>query len=88
MVIDKPNRNVPVLLGTHRLGRRSERVARFLLNGLSAREEIETGLIDLEVFDLPILRERLEDTETPSPSFQSFREKIAAADGLVIVSPE
>ncbi len=31
----EPVRNIPVLLGTRRSGRRSERVARFLLNGLS-----------------------------------------------------
>ena len=82
------NRNVPVLLGSRRVGRRSERVARYLLNGLSTRDGIETGLIDLAVFDLPILRERPEETENPPPNFPSFREKIAAADGLVIVSPE
>ena len=88
MVSGEPNRTVPVLLGTRRVGRRSERVARFILKDLSAREGIETGLIDLEVFDLPNLRERPEETETPPPNFPSFRDKIAAADGLVIVSPE
>jgi NAD(P)H-dependent FMN reductase len=84
----EPNRNIPVLLGSRRVGRRSERVARFLLHGLSAREGIDTDLIDLAVVDLPILRERTEETENPPPSFPSFREKLAAADGLVIVSPE
>jgi NAD(P)H-dependent FMN reductase len=88
MVSRKLNPNVPVLLGTRRVGRRSGRVARFLINDLSARDGIETGLIDLEVFDLPILRERPDETESPPPNFPSFREKIAAADGLVIVSPE
>ncbi len=38
--------------------------------------------------DLPILRERPDETDTPPPSFPSFRDKIARADGLVIVSPE
>ncbi len=85
---EEPNRNVPVLLGSRRLGRRSERVARFLLNGLKARPGIDTELIDLAVVDLPILTERTDETETPPPSFPSFRARIAAADGLVIVSPE
>jgi NAD(P)H-dependent FMN reductase len=83
-----PNRKIPVLLGSRRIGRRSDRVARFLLNGLHAREGITTGLIDLAVIDLPILSERTEDAETPPPSFPSFRNAIAAADGLVIVAPE
>ena len=88
MTSNEPNRNIPVLLGSRRVGRRSERVARFLVNGLSAREGIDTDLIDLAVVDLPILRERTEEAENPPPSFPSFRERIAAADGLVIVSPE
>jgi NAD(P)H-dependent FMN reductase len=88
MVSDAPNPMIPVLLGSRRVGRRSERVARFLLHGLSAREGIDTELIDLAVVDLPILRERVEETENPPPSFPSFHDKIAAADGLVIVSPE
>ena len=81
------NRNVPVL-SARRVGRRSERVARFLLSGLSTRDGIDTGLIDLEVVDLPILPERPEETDNPPPNFPSFRERIAAADGLVIVCPE
>ena len=88
MSSNEPKRNIPVLLGSRRVGRRSERVAQFLVNGLSAREGIDTDLIDLAVVDLPILRERTEEAENPPPSFPSFRERIAAADGLVIVSPE
>ena len=80
--------SIPVLLGSRRVGRRSERVARFILDGLSAHDRIETELIDLAVVDLPILRERPEEADNPPPNFLSFREKIAAADGLVIVSPE
>jgi NAD(P)H-dependent FMN reductase len=81
-------RNIPVLLGSRRVGRRSARVARFLLNGLAARDGIVTDLIDLAEVDLPILRERPDETDTPPPSFPSFRAKVAGAQGLVIVAPE
>jgi NAD(P)H-dependent FMN reductase len=88
MASGEPIRNIPVLLGARRLGRRSERVARFVLKALAARGEITTELIDLAVLDLPILRERPDETESPPPSFPSFRAKVAGADGLLIVTPE
>jgi len=88
MTSGEPKRNIPVLLGARRLGRRSERVARLVLKALAARAGIETELIDLAVVDLPILRERPEETDAPPPSFPSFRAKLAGADGLVIVTPE
>jgi NAD(P)H-dependent FMN reductase len=88
MTRHEPDRTIPVLLGSRRVGRRSERVAHFVRDGLAARDGISAELIDLEVVDLPILRERPDETDAPPPSFPSFRERIAAADGLVIVAPE
>src|SRR5205809_271601 len=81
-------RNIPVLLGARRLGRRSERVARFILNGLAARDGIRTELIDLAQVDLPILVARPDDADAPPAGYPSFRERVAAADGLAIVAPE
>jgi NAD(P)H-dependent FMN reductase len=88
MVSGDRKRNIPVLLGARRVGRRSERVARFLLNGLTSRDGIRTELIDLAEVDLPILRARPDEVDSPPPSYPSFRTRITAADGLVIVSPE
>ena len=82
------DRNIPVLLGTRRVGRRSERVARLFLGGLSGRGGIATGLIDLSAVDLPTLLERPDEAETPPPAYRPFRDRVAAADGLVIVAPE
>src|ERR1700677_1610005 len=88
MTNDDLTQNIPVLLGSRRVGRRSERVARFVSDGLRVCAGIVTELIDLAVVDLPILRERPEEAETPPPGFPSFRARVARADGLVIVSPE
>jgi NAD(P)H-dependent FMN reductase len=87
-MVEAPHRNVAVLLGSRRVGRRSERVARFVCKGLSAQQGIDTDLIDLAVVDLPILANRPEESDSPPPSFPSFRDRIMAADGLVIVAPE
>jgi NAD(P)H-dependent FMN reductase len=88
MTDDEPTSNIPVLLGTRRIGRRSERVAQFVRGALAARDGVETELIDLAVVDLPILRERPDETDSPPPSFPSFRAQVAGADGLLIVTPE
>jgi NAD(P)H-dependent FMN reductase len=88
MTSDQPPHNIPVLLGTRRVGRRSERVAHFVLGGLGTRAGIVTELIDLAVVDLPVLRERPEEAATLPPGLPTFRAQISRAHGLVIVAPE
>jgi NAD(P)H-dependent FMN reductase len=88
MTDDGPTANIPVLLGTRRHGRRSERVARLVHEALAVRDGVETELIDLAVVDLPILRERPDETDSPPPGFPPFRARVAEADGLLIVTPE
>jgi NAD(P)H-dependent FMN reductase len=80
--------NIPVLLGSTREGRRSVQVARFVLDALGLRGGVESGLIDLADFGLPILSERPQQTDRPPPGYEPFRTRIKAADGLVIVTPE
>ena len=74
--------NVPVILGTARVGRRSEAVASLVVNRIKQRGWL-TDLIDVADYRL---------TATPSPVDRSdldrYREQVAAADGLVIVAPE
>ena len=44
---------IPILLGTNRKGRMSERAAKFIQSELSLHENVETQLIDVRDFDLP-----------------------------------
>ena len=73
---------IPVILGTPRKGRASEKVARFVLGEVSKREGVETDLID--VCDLRLSTEdageAIKDAE--------FSSKMNRADALVIVVPE
>lgn len=78
---------IPVLLGTARDGRQSEAVARFVHREFAKRENLETELIDVADH----LRERTlppwgkggaDEVSTP------WRETMARANGLLIVSPE
>ena len=79
-----PSLNVPVLLGTVRQDRRSERAARWILRLLQEREGVETHLIDLRNLSLPV-----DDAGRGEGTVdEGFRSAVAACDGLVLVVPE
>jgi len=75
---------IPVMLGTVRKGRRSEAVARWLLDRMVARDDMETKLIDPRELNLP------NDNDGPDlvELNKDFQQTVMNSDGLVIVSPE
>jgi NAD(P)H-dependent FMN reductase len=79
---------IPVFLGTSRAGCQSAHVARLLLSELKSRGEVDADLIDLASLDLPVMRHRLGDTESPPVGAIELSEKLTRADGLLIVAPE
>lgn len=75
---------LPLLLGTTRKDRESEKVARWVFSKMNARDEIETTLFDVRDFELPP-----DDYGTAlGKDFPEWRDAIIRADGLVIVTPE
>ena len=74
---------IPVILGTAREGRNSEKAAHFVLQEVTAWPEIETQLLDVRDFRLPAT-----DKTESSPQAKKFQEHVNRADGFVIVSPE
>jgi NAD(P)H-dependent FMN reductase len=79
---------IPVLLGTVRAGRRSAHVAQYIWHELESRRGIDTQLIDLGEVDLPLMRCRLSESDSPPPGLVEFSDTLARADGLAIVAPE
>ncbi|XZN99670.1 MAG: NADPH-dependent FMN reductase [Microcoleus sp.] len=79
---------IPILLGSSRIGRQSVKVAEFILGELSQRDRVQTELIDLREYKLPILEERLNETSTPLPVVLQLCSKLGQADGVLIVTPE
>jgi NAD(P)H-dependent FMN reductase len=73
---------IPVILGTARQGRQSEKAARFML-----QKAQEAGL-DSEIIDVRDYRLPATDNTEKSPQAQRLAEKAARADGFIIVSPE
>ncbi len=78
---------IPVILGSTRRGRQSDTVARFLSARLAAKS-IHTEILDLADFNFPVMEERLSRRDDPPPRLREFAAKIAAADALLIVTPE
>lgn len=73
---------IPVILGTTREGRRSEKVARLLL-GEVEKANLHTHLVDPRDFRLPAT----DDTKT-SETAQRYAAIVTPADGYIIVTPE
>jgi NAD(P)H-dependent FMN reductase len=79
---------IPLLLGTPRLGRQSAHVAAHVHAAMSATGGVTAPLLDLSVLDFPIMEQRLADLADPPPGLTEFSATLAAADALMIVTPE
>lgn len=79
---------IPVLLGSVRRNRQSPKVARWIKGALEADDRVASELLDLEELALPIMEERVRMRDDPPLGAVRLSEALAAADGLVIVTPE
>lgn len=81
---------VAVLVGSTRDGRFGKTVADWFTSQLSRRDDIEVDLIDLAELPLPIVHQAhpIVTGEYAAPEVRAFAERIGAADGFVIVTPE
>jgi len=75
-----------VILGSTREGRIGEKVARWLMRQLESRTEADFELIDLREYPLPIYEGPSGDG--PNPDVRRWADKVAVADGYVVVTPE
>jgi NAD(P)H-dependent FMN reductase len=73
---------IPIILGTAREGRQSEKAARFML-----QKALEAGL-ESEIIDVRDYRLPATDSSKKSPQARKLAEKAERMDGLIIVSPE
>ncbi len=80
--------SIPVVVGSVRRGRMSPRVAAFVQRKLVETGAVESPLLDLAEYDFPPMEERFGHRDDPPAGLAEFAATVAAADGLVIVSPE
>lgn len=86
--METPVYTIPVFLASSRKGRKSDRVAKFVLAKLSGLPGIATEIIDLEQLNLPVMEERLRlDPDAPEGA-RILSQKLFAADAVVVVAPE
>lgn len=73
---------IPVVLGTSRQGRKSEYVAKFVVEQVEQRSNVETELIDIRKIEI--------NTQDAGESIkdEQFSAQMERADGLIIVVPE
>jgi NAD(P)H-dependent FMN reductase len=79
---------IPLLLGTPRIGRQSAHVAAHVHAVMCATDGVTAPLLDLSELDFPVMEQRLADMADPLPALAEFSATIAAADALMIVTPE
>ena len=72
---------IPILLGTAREGRQSEKIASFVLEQAQAYGAFDTELVDVRDFHLS----RTDKTSEESKKWSAI---MARADGLIVVAPE
>lgn len=75
---------VPVLLGTGREGRESEKVAKYIVSVLSSMDGIESELVDVRDFESG----RTVAKWAPDDISKKWASIVGKANGLVVVSPE
>ena len=73
---------IPIILGTAREGRQSEKAAKFMLE-----ETVKAGLKS-DIIDVRDYRISATDNTQSSDAAKRLAEKITSADGFIIVSPE
>lgn len=82
---------VQVIIGSSRPGRVSDRVAKWVVNELSA-QNVDVETVDLIDYRLPFFDELISPqynpSRTPGPEVQKWLDKINEADAYVIVTPE
>ena len=79
---------IAIILGTVREGRHTHRVANYLQQAFSQHPSLQTSLLDLKTYDLPIFEDRWEKQENPPADLLRFGQELQAADAIILISPE
>lgn len=83
---------IQIILGSTRQNRRGDKVAKAVYETAASRDDLEAELLDLRDWPLPFFDEPDQPSSLQgkysSPEAQRWVEKIAEADGYLIVTPE
>ncbi len=79
---------IVILSASVRIGRKSNRVARYFKTYIEQHNLGTAYIADLDVYRFPLFEERLKFLKDPSATLKEFAALIAGADGILIVTPE
>jgi NAD(P)H-dependent FMN reductase len=84
---------ISVIIGSVRQGRFSEKPARWILDHLKKREDVDARLLDLKDYPMPFFDAPVPPAMPGRPAYEHevvkrWTQAIAASDSFVIVSPE
>jgi NAD(P)H-dependent FMN reductase len=85
---EKSTMKILVFAASLRKASINKKLATLIAGKLSERDCEVDHEVDFHAFDMPLFDEDLEDAEGTPPGATMFVERIRAADGLVIVTPE
>jgi NAD(P)H-dependent FMN reductase len=77
-----------IISSSIRIGRKSHRIALFFKRYIEENKLAEAEILDLNEYKFPIFEERLRFMKDAPANVLAFAEKIKAADGVIIVTPE
>ena len=80
--------HIAIISGSVRIDRRSHRVALYFKKFIEEHQLATVEILDLMEYDFPLFNERLHLQKDPLPKTKEFAEKIVAADGVLLVTPE
>ena len=80
--------NIEIISGSPRNNSISYRIALHLKQALSAKTSHNIGLIDVRDWDLGLLQEVWTSVERTPQKFRPLAERMFAADGFILVTPE
>ncbi len=80
--------NIAIISSSIRIGRKSHRITLFFKKYIEENKLATVELLDLMEYQFPIFGDRLKALKNPAADVLQFAEKIKAADGVIIVTPE
>lgn len=86
--VREPDRRIriAVIIGSVRTGRFGPTAARWFAGELAGRDDVDTDVVDLLEIDLPPSLDG--NPQDPHDPATGLRERLAGADGFVVVTPE
>jgi NAD(P)H-dependent FMN reductase len=80
--------HIVIISASVRTARVSHRVALYLQDYLTRQQLASAEIADLNAYKFPLFSERFSHQANPVAEVVGFRNKILAADGIIIVTPE